>query len=386
MKSLFLSLFTLLICLGSFALRADEPLKPGPQAKPEAKKKLVDDTKEKVAKHPEDAEAHFELANAYLKADDWQKGLQAIDEAIKLNPKVAKYQATRAILTWANEEFEKSYKFWHRALELEPQNANYWFSLAESKNAAHLFMEQKDDGAAEFERVLAINPKHVGALFYSGVLQLEAKKYEQAKAYFQKALEIDQQNGPLTKKFVNQKPSIPGDEVTLERQAVLLEPTERQEVHAYLIQIFESEGKIKERDGYLNRIYALNKGDVSDGDFCRDYFKVEGVNFSAHEAFANNSPIIPKFRFSGFASPNSYKNYRLIAIPRKMPAANPADKSAKAPPQYRYEFQSYKQGWLFASTRTYKIFDTQPSYEEVKTLLHEVMLGNVKPITRDESN
>lgn len=386
MKTLFLSLLTLVICLGSFALRADEPVKPAPQTKSEDKHKLVDDAQEKVAKHPEDAEAHFELASVYLKGEEWQKGLQAIDQAIQLNPNVAKYHATRALLAWANEEFEASYKSWNRALELDPQNANYWFSLAESKHAAHWFMEQKDDGRAEFEKVLAINPKHVSALYYSGQIQRKAKKDEQAKAFFQKAIELDQQNQPLANKFVHQQPNLPGDEVTLERQAVLLGPTDRQEAHASLIQIFESEGKIKERDAYLNRIYALNQGDVSDGDFCRDYFKMEGVSFSAHEAFTNNSPIIPKYRFSGFASPNTHKNYRLIAVPRKMPAADPADKSAKSPIQYRHEFQQYQEGWFFTQTRTYKVFDTQPSYEEVKALLHDVQLGNVKPIQHEESN
>ncbi|MGV3606507.1 MAG: tetratricopeptide repeat protein [Planctomycetaceae bacterium] len=386
MKTLFLSIFTLVICLGSFASRADESVKPVPQTKQEDKHKLVDDAQEKVAKHPKDAEAHFELASANLKAEDWQKGLQAMDQAIQLNPNVAKYHATRAVLTWANEEFEASYKSWKRALELEPQNANYWFSLAESKHVAHWFMEQKDDGRAEFEKVLAINPKHVSALYYSGQIQRKAKKDEQAKAFFQKAIELDQQNQPLANKFVHQKPNLPGDELTLERQAVLLGPTDRQEAHANLIQIFESEGKTKERDAYLNRIYAQKNGDVSDGDFCRDYFKVEGLSFSAHEAFANNSPIIPKYRFSGFASPNTQKNYRLIAVPRKMPAADPADKSTKALVQYRHEFQQYQESWFFTQTRIYKVFDTQPSYEEVKALLQEVELGNVKPIQHEESN
>lgn len=396
MKLPTLSLFMLLICLCSFALRAEDTAKPKPQAKPEtkgkridpiaeAKNKLVDDAKEKVAKHPTDAEAHFELARIYLKADDWQKGLQSIDEAIKLNPNMAKYHARRALLAWGNEEFEASYKSWNRALELEPQNVNYWFSLAESKHVAHWLMEQKDDGGAEFEKVLSINPKHVSALYYAGKVQRRAGKDEQAKALFQKAIELDEQNQPLAKNFVHQKPNEPEDEATLERQAVLLGQTDRQEANAYLIRIFEAQGNTKERDAYLNRIYAQKEGDVSYGDFCRDYFKMEGVSFSAHEAFANNSPITPKYRFSGFASPNSTKNYRLIAVPQKMPAADTADKSAKASPQYHHEFQRYKEGWFFTKTRTYKVFDTQPSYEEVKALLREVELGNVNPIIHEEA-
>lgn len=384
MKLPTLSLFTLLICLCSFALRAEDTAKPKQQAKPETKNKLVDDAKEKVAKHPTDAEAHFELARIYLKANDWQKGLQSMDEAIKLNPSMAKYHARRALLTWGNEEFEASYKSWNRALELEPQNVNYWFSLAESKHVAHWLMEQKDDGEAEFEKILSINPKHVSALYYAGKIQRRAGKDEQAKALFQKAIELDEQNQPLAKNFVQQKPNEPEDEATLERQAVLLEQTDRQEANAYLIQIFEAQGNTKERDANLNRSYAQKEGDIS-YDFCRDYFKIEGVSFSVHEAFANNSPIIPKYRFSGFASPNSTKNYRLIAVPQKMPAAVPADKSAKAPPQYRHEFQQYREGWFFTKTRTYKVFDTQPSYEEVKALLREVELGNVNPIIYEEA-
>ncbi len=49
----------------------------------------IEDAKEKVRKNPDDAEAHYNLGNAYRESDEYEEAIESYKQAIKINPDFA---------------------------------------------------------------------------------------------------------------------------------------------------------------------------------------------------------------------------------------------------------------------------------------------------------
>lgn len=88
-------------------------------------------------------------------------------------------QAVKAI---KNEDFSSAVGLLEKVVETDPDNADAWNQMGFSLRN----LQQYDDALAAYDKALAIDPKHKGALEYLGELFLMTDQPELAQAQLEK--------------------------------------------------------------------------------------------------------------------------------------------------------------------------------------------------------
>jgi len=161
MKNLILIItFLILIAPSGFSWTITKELK----AEVEEKQWLV-----KV--HPNDSQAHFELAMTYAYTNKIEDGLNELKKVDELDEKFAK----------------KALKIYSTKVKIYPDDwkarFRYAFTLYFNKN--------KDDAIKEFKKVIKLDPKNVFAYGYIAIIYGEKEDVGEAIDYCKQALEID---------------------------------------------------------------------------------------------------------------------------------------------------------------------------------------------------
>ncbi len=116
---------------------------------------------DKLRKNPKDTEALQELAEAFSRAQDWE----------------------RATL------------FWAKVIDLMPNDINALTHRA----AALIRSDRYHDAVADYEKILGIDPNEYHALYYLGMVNKYVfKEKDKARAYFQRVLDLK----PQEKNFI----------------------------------------------------------------------------------------------------------------------------------------------------------------------------------------
>jgi len=107
------------------------------------------------------AEAHLDLGTAKLRLEwDWAGALRSYDDALRLDPKLARAQHHRALVLGALGRWEEALDALGKARELEPGNVLY---RADAGRVLYL-ARRYDEAIAQFHETLAIEPAHPLAL------------------------------------------------------------------------------------------------------------------------------------------------------------------------------------------------------------------------------
>ena len=88
-------------------------------------------------------------------------------------------QAVKAI---KKEDYAKAIELLQQALGENPENANAWNYMGYSLRS----MKRYDEALAAYEKALEIKPKHKGAIEYLGELYLQTDQLDKAKAQLQR--------------------------------------------------------------------------------------------------------------------------------------------------------------------------------------------------------
>jgi len=168
-------------------------------------REAFENAKAEVLAHPESAEAHFNLANAYHNdaantvGNNYDKIANEYRQAIKLNPNYAESYNGLAIVYGQMNQFKKQFEAFDKAISLKPDYAeaychlgfaHLWENIA--KSSAYPDFEQELKLAVKaFEQAIQKRPDYAEA--YSGLGQ--AYHYlnlnERAVESFTKSMSLD---------------------------------------------------------------------------------------------------------------------------------------------------------------------------------------------------
>ena len=146
---------------------------------------------------------YFQAGNAYLDEEQWDEAITEYTKAIELNPEFAEAYANRAVAYL--EKYLEGYGAYdwviadcEKAMELDAHiKLNARLALAYAERGKCFFQKGKyDQAVADYTRAMDLNPVSnwrtpVNIYYEIAERQLENQNYNEAIAYFRKAIELD---------------------------------------------------------------------------------------------------------------------------------------------------------------------------------------------------
>ena len=166
---------------------------------PEEKRKWekFNQEKEEILSKNKKLNAAFNAGKRAVRAKDYQTAVTSFNEAAALEPEQHVVWANLALaegslaLTKAGAERKRildlCFAHYRKALELDPENANYHnnLGLALAKSG------QLEEGAAELEKAAALDPLKAGTYFFNlGAVMVNSGRSQDAVSAFRKATEV----------------------------------------------------------------------------------------------------------------------------------------------------------------------------------------------------
>jgi len=139
----------------------------------------------------DEAAAHYARAKAAFSGGDWEQAKQEYAKALALRPLFLEARLDMARLQVAQRDFDAALASIEAALKVDAKNVD-----AQLIRAAALIGQRKADLALRLlQPVLAANPNNPDVHFESGVVNLAARRYQEAEAAFRKTWELEPDNG-----------------------------------------------------------------------------------------------------------------------------------------------------------------------------------------------
>lgn len=131
-------------------------------------------------------EALYNRARAYAKLEDQQASLKDFEQLKILNPTNASYIGDYAVSLHLNDENILAEKAFELALELEPNNAYRYSSLAFFKDR----IGDHEGAVAAYEKAIALDPEDAIALNNKGLVEEKLGRKKDSIASFNKSNKI----------------------------------------------------------------------------------------------------------------------------------------------------------------------------------------------------
>jgi len=195
------------------------------------------ESKSAIQSNPNDVEAYYKRALAYLLEKDYESAFKALSKAIELDPDYTPAITKRGLIYGIKEEFDLAMKDFNGAIGLDPSYPPAYLNrgicyyemgntdlalndlnkvleissepvlikqarqysilcrrtngLRECEGIAHIKNRQYDQAITELKRVIESNPGNASAYFYLGMAYDNQENYDLAVAAFDKAIELD---------------------------------------------------------------------------------------------------------------------------------------------------------------------------------------------------
>jgi tetratricopeptide (TPR) repeat protein len=110
----------------------------------------------------------------------------------------ARDQLNKGVASYKNARYEQAIEHFKNAVELDPSLKNAKLYLAAAYVAQYIpgvdspdNLENANGAIAQYKAVLAEDPKNVNSIKGIAALSLQMKKFDDAKAYYHKAIDVD---------------------------------------------------------------------------------------------------------------------------------------------------------------------------------------------------
>ena len=131
-------------------------------------------------------EAHYQLAQSYLKLKIFGGAYQELLRTVDLKPEHAKAQIDLGNLLLASRQFKEAQERAALALKVEPNNVEAHILLAN----AHALLRNPAASFEEMQTAIQLDPERAQSYLNLGVLQLGANQAADAEANFKKAVAL----------------------------------------------------------------------------------------------------------------------------------------------------------------------------------------------------
>ncbi len=155
-----------------------------------------------LALAPANPAVHHVRTLAALNKKNLDKALEALTEAIRLDPQNAQWLTDRGVVFYQKKDLDSAIADYTRAIALDNRLAKAWYN----RGIAHFARNVKDKvyvagyrGAAagsdpaltDLDQAVALDPLHAGARFNRGMVYLQRGALEAAAADFEATLRLD---------------------------------------------------------------------------------------------------------------------------------------------------------------------------------------------------
>ena len=133
------------------------------------------------------AEKALSRAMAAIDKEQFDAALEALDEAIRLDPKLAEAYEARGWIYSERDQHDKALADYDRAIALQPQNARAWCSRGHVKAALGELAAAVED----YSEAIRLSPKMAGAYNARAWAYSELRQYDKAIADYSRCIELE---------------------------------------------------------------------------------------------------------------------------------------------------------------------------------------------------
>ncbi|MHB8743474.1 MAG: tetratricopeptide repeat protein [Sulfuricaulis sp.] len=150
----------------------------------------IDVMRSLVALNPQQASAHFAMANLMARDGDLDQALVSVDQALKRRPDWEEAALFKARVLISLKEPQKARAFYEAFLDSNPGATNIRL------NYARLLIDQKewDKALEQFKRVAKDVPNDADTIYAVGLLSLQNNHLDDAEKYLKRALALRPEN------------------------------------------------------------------------------------------------------------------------------------------------------------------------------------------------
>jgi tetratricopeptide (TPR) repeat protein len=141
--------------------------------------------------HAKKVENMYQNAQSLINNGMKKEGIEALLELLNLHSDFAMAHNDLAVLYLNDNDKENALKHYQKAAELEPENSTF------TKNLADLYyvkLGRAEEALELYVKILASNPADVEILASIGHICIDLEKYDNAKIFFTRVLEVDPWN------------------------------------------------------------------------------------------------------------------------------------------------------------------------------------------------
>lgn len=342
---------------------------------------LTPELERAVARAPRDAHLHYLLGRVYFYAERDEEAGRAFDTALELAPEVAEYHFLKGFYLRFRNDLDGSLAELTRATELDPKEAKYWSQLGATLEAKG----QQARALETYERALSLDAEAPVALAGSGRVLLTLGREEEALARMERAARHTPDDVTLHYNL-GQHFQTRGDHPRSLKyfQAVVALAPDDWHARAKCIQEHQALGQTAERDAQLTALRELRKqGKVPSPFFVREQFTEAGEKVMVFEHFELEGPRAVRYRFEVLDATG--KDTRRTLSLGSYAFTNDAFKELGSVPSGVRVF--HLDGYFpDSSHQTFAFFNGEPSYEDTRALVVEVLHGRLKPASETRIN
>ncbi|WP_205525745.1 tetratricopeptide repeat protein [Pyxidicoccus trucidator] len=346
-------------------------------ASPEVQQAMTELTlelEEAVRREPRNAHLHYLVGRAWFYAERDDEAGRAFDEALRLAPEVAEYHYLRGFYLRFRQDLDGAAAELTRATELAPGKAKYHAQLGDT-------LAQKKDlpGAlSAYQRALAIDPEHAESLRGRGQVLMEQGRTDEGVALLEKAAARGTLDDVTLRYNLGLHFQLAGKHArALEHfQAASLKAPEDWRILAKLVQEHQALGQRAERDARLVALRRLKqRGGVDSPFFVREQFQEAGQKVMVFEHFELEGERAVRYRFE-VISADGESIQRTLSL-GSYDFTNAVTQN-RTPGVRLFHLDGY---FPDNSHQTFAFFNGEPSYDDTRELIVEVLRGERKPVS-----
>ena len=332
-----------------------------------------------VKTHPKDAVTRYLLARANSLLREDAEALKQIDLAITLTPRNVEYRLMRARLLVYMDRLKYAEHELTICAAIAPNNTECHLELGAVKQARLKYGE----ALACYKKAMALAPKRADGPFRAGLLLVEMGKKDQAIEMFAQATRADPtQSAPFYNlgHLLHDKGRL-AEAARAFRNMLKIKPESWRAI-VKLVQVHQALGQLKQRDATREELLKLRRSGKSASlksasMYARDMFKVGKKDLSAYEHFELTGAMAVRYTFYVIKPGTDTMDYKITLGSYEMTNAVLRAQGRLKKGQRVFHLDMYRGG----GHGLYRMFMSEPSYDEVKALVQGVVEGKVKPLS-----
>ncbi len=149
--------------------------------------KAIEAYEEAVKINPKDDSAYNNMGSAYANKKEYDKAIEAYKKAIEINPKYDSAYYNMGIAYDDKKEYDKAIDAFEKAIEINPKYADAYNNMGN----AYYNKKEYDKAIEVYKKAIEINPKYADAYYNMGITYSNKKEYDKAIEVYKKAIEIN---------------------------------------------------------------------------------------------------------------------------------------------------------------------------------------------------